>query len=83
MSVETEALATPDELSNFGRARRRLLSNPAAIIGILIVISIILAAILAPYIAPYPNHAGSFVDFRHRHNAPSSCSSLMLILLTY
>ena len=71
MSVETETLAPAGELSNFGRARRRLLSNPAAIIGIVIVISIVLAAILAPYIAPYPGHAGSFVDFRHRHNAPS------------
>ncbi|MEI6203083.1 MAG: ABC transporter permease, partial [Enhydrobacter sp.] len=64
-------MAPAGELSNFGRARRRLLSNPAAIIGIVIVISIVLAAILAPYIAPYPGHAGSFVDFRHRHNAPS------------
>ena len=71
MSLETEALAPEIELSNFARARRRLMSNPAAIIGIVIVISIVLAAILAPYIAPYPNHAGSFVDFRHRHNAPS------------
>ena len=37
----------------------------------LIVISIVFAAVLAPYIAPYPNHAGSFVDFRSRHQAPS------------
>ena len=71
MSIETETLLPVGELSNFARARRRFLGNPAAIIGIVIVISVVLAAILAPYIAPYPNHAGSFVDFRHRHNAPS------------
>jgi peptide/nickel transport system permease protein len=59
------------ELSNFARARRRFLGNPAAMIGAVLVLSVILAALLAPEIAPYPAHAGSFVDFRGRHMAPS------------
>ncbi len=72
MSATNDALPlASDELSNFARARRRFLGNPAAVIGVLIVISVVIAAILAPYIAPYPNHAGSFVDFRSRHQPPS------------
>ena len=57
--------------SNLARARRRFLRNPAAVIGAIIVISVVVAALLAPSLAPYPAHAGSFVDFRSRHLAPS------------
>ena len=64
MRVGADAILPAEELSNFARARRRFLGNPAAVIGIVIVVSVVVAAILAPYIAPYPNHAGSFVDFR-------------------
>lgn len=71
MSAEFEAALPAIELSNFGRARRRFLSNPAAVIGAIIVVSVVLAALLAPYIAPFPSHAGSFVDFRGRHLPPS------------
>jgi peptide/nickel transport system permease protein len=59
-------------LSNAARARRRLLRNPAAIVGGLIVLSVILAAIFAPLLAPHPTHAGAFVDFRHRHTPPGA-----------
>jgi peptide/nickel transport system permease protein len=70
VSAEADILQPAGELSNFGRARRRFLGNPIAVIGIVIVASVILAAVFAPYLAPYPNHAGSFVDFRSRHVAP-------------
>jgi peptide/nickel transport system permease protein len=59
-------------ISNRQRAWRRLLHNPIAVIGGLMVISVILAAIFAPWVAPFPTHAGAVVDFRHRHNAPDA-----------
>ena len=73
MSSGNEALLSvpTDELSNFARARRRFFGNPAAVIGAVIVVSVIVAAVLAPWIAPYPEHAGSFVNFRNRHQPPS------------
>jgi len=49
----------------------RFTRNPAALIGAVIVISVIIAAIFAPLLAPFPESAGSFVDFRNRHAAPS------------
>jgi len=51
----------------FYRFRR----NPAALVGAVIVITVIIAAIFAPLLAPSPESAGSFVDFRNRHAAPS------------
>lgn len=49
----------------------RFTRNPAALIGAVIVISVVIAAIFAPWLAPSPESAGSFVDFRNRHMAPS------------
>lgn len=59
-------------ISNRQRAWRRLLRNPIAVIGGLMVISVILAAIFAPWAAPFPTHAGAVVDFRHRHSPPDA-----------
>ena len=59
-------------ISNRARALRRLLHNPIAVIGGLMVISVILAAVFAPWVAPYPTHAGAVVDFRHRHSPPDA-----------
>lgn len=52
-------------------AMYRFTRNPAALIGALIVVSVVIAAIFAPWLAPSPESAGSFVDFRNRHMAPS------------
>ncbi len=49
----------------------RFTRNPAALVGAVIVISVIIAAIFAPILSPWPESAGSFVDFRNRHVAPS------------
>ncbi|MEO9274318.1 ABC transporter permease [Marinomonas sp. 5E14-1] len=59
------------QYSNIGRAWYRFSRNYAAVIGLIIVCSVILMAIFAPLIAPNPEHAGSFVNFRARHLAPS------------
>jgi peptide/nickel transport system permease protein len=56
--------------SNAVRAWRRLLRNPIAVLGGVMVLSVILTALFAPWIAPFPKHAGAFVDFRHRHIPP-------------
>jgi len=69
-------LASPVEhedapLSNRAMAWYRFSRNPAAVVGAAIVISVILAAVFAPWLAPYPEAAGSQVDFRNRHGAPS------------
>lgn len=58
-------------LSNTWQTWYRFSRNPTAVIGALIVILCVLAAILAPLITPFPEHAGSFVDFRNRHQPPS------------
>src|SRR5271168_533934 len=70
MTGADHAAQGPAELTNLGRAWRRFMRNPAAVIGATIVISVLLAVLLAPWIAPYPGHAGSFVDFRSRHLPP-------------
>ena len=49
----------------------RFSRNPTAVLGAFIVLSVFAAALFAPFIAPYPEHAGSFVDFRSRHEPPS------------
>lgn len=58
-------------LSNAWQNWYRFSRNPTAVIGALIVLLCITLAILAPLITPYPEHAGSFVDFRNRHQPPS------------
>ncbi|MHA2940433.1 ABC transporter permease [Vibrio sp. RC27] len=59
------------QYSNFGRAWYRFSRNYTAVIGLIIVLSVVLLAIFAPMFSPYPEHAGSFVNFRARHLAPS------------
>ncbi len=49
----------------------RFTRNRAAMFGAVIVVTVVLAAILAPWLAPSPESAGSFVDFRNRHAAPT------------
>jgi peptide/nickel transport system permease protein len=58
-------------LSNAWQNWYRFSRNPTAVIGAVIVLVCIAAALLAPWITPYPEHAGSFVDFRNRHQPPS------------
>ena len=50
----------------------RFSRNPTAVIGTAIVIAVVLAAIFAPWIAPHPDHVGSIVNFRARHQPPSA-----------
>lgn len=64
-------MSTAEPLSNAWQNWYRFSRNPTAVIGAIIVISCVLAAILAPWITPFPEHAGSFVDFRNRHQPPS------------
>jgi len=62
---------TTAPLSTSWQSWYRFSRNPAAVIGAAIVILCVLAAIFAPLITPFPEHAGSFVDFRNRHQPPS------------
>jgi peptide/nickel transport system permease protein len=50
----------------------RFSRNPTAVIGSIIVVVVVLAAIFAPWIAPHPDHVGSIVNFRARHQPPSA-----------
>ena len=50
----------------------RFSRNPTAVIGTAIVVVVVLAAIFAPWIAPHPDHVGSIVNFRARHQPPSA-----------
>lgn len=75
MSVTETPMDDPDAmhhgLSSRQMAFYRFRRNPLAVIGALIVLSVVVAAVFAPWIAPSPESAGSFVDFRNRHAAPS------------
>jgi len=62
---------TTAPLSTSWQSWYRFSRNPTAVIGAAIVILCVLAAIFAPLITPFPEHAGSFVDFRNRHQPPS------------
>ena len=62
----TERLMTSNQMAWF-----RFTRNPSAVIGAVMVLSVVLAAIFAPILSPSPQSAGSFVDFAHRHHAPS------------
>lgn len=59
-------------LSNAWQNWWRFSRNPTAVIGMIIVITSVTLAIFAPLITPYPEHVGAFVDFRNRHQPPSS-----------
>lgn len=59
-------------LSNSYQSWYRFSRNPTAVIGLLIVVLAILAALLAPHMTPYPDHVGAIVDFRNRHQPPST-----------
>ena len=50
----------------------RFSHNPTAVIGAAIVVVVVLAAMFAPLIAPHPDHVGSIVNFRARHQPPSA-----------
>jgi len=71
MSVVENLNSPARGLTSRQMALYRFRRNPLALIGALIVLSVILAAIFAPILAPSPESAGSFVDFRNRHAAPS------------
>jgi peptide/nickel transport system permease protein len=50
----------------------RFSRNPTAVIGAAIVVFVVLAAIFAPWITPHPDHVGTIVNFRARHQPPSA-----------
>jgi len=62
---------TTAPLSNAWQNWYRFSRNPTAVMGAVIVLICVALALLAPLITPYPEHAGSFVDFRNRHQPPS------------
>ncbi|WP_377512293.1 ABC transporter permease [Octadecabacter sp. R77987] len=64
--IDTQRVLTSRQMALY-----RFTRNPAALVGAVIVISVVIAAIFAPLLAPSPESAGSFVDFRNRHAAPS------------
>jgi peptide/nickel transport system permease protein len=64
-------MSATEPLSNAWQNWYRFSRNPTAVVGAAIVLLCVLAAILAPWITPFPEHAGSFVDFRNRHQPPS------------
>lgn len=53
------------------RAWYRFRRNPAAVVGLVMVLLVFIVAIFAPLVAPFPEHIGGFVDFRNRHQPPS------------
>lgn len=65
-------MSSSEPLSNRYQTWYRFRSNPTALLGVAIVLSCILLALLAPLITPYPEHVGAVVDFRNRHQPPSS-----------
>lgn len=71
MSVASVAPARAERGRALRRAWFRFRRNPVAVVGLAMVSIVVLLAIFAPWIAPFPEHAGSFVDFRNRHQPPS------------
>ena len=55
-----------------GRTWYRFWRNPAAVIGLVLIVLVVACAAFAPLIAPYPEHAGYFVNFQERHLPPSA-----------
>src|SRR5437763_9599973 len=51
---------------------RRYRSNPAALLGLIIVVILALVGLLAPWITPYPNDAGSTTNFAQTLLPPSA-----------
>jgi peptide/nickel transport system permease protein len=58
-------------MRSWRRGWYRFRRNRAAVVGLVMVVAVVLVAVFAPLIAPYPQHSGSFVDFRSRHQPPS------------
>ncbi|MDR7521257.1 MAG: ABC transporter permease [Armatimonadota bacterium] len=50
----------------------RFRQSTLSVVGLAVVGLMVAAALLAPFLAPYPQHAGSFVDFAHALQPPSS-----------
>lgn len=76
MSLTAARADEPQQHASHGLTSRqmawyRFSRNPAALIGAFIVLSVIVAALFSPWLSPYPEAAGSQVDFRNRHVAPS------------
>jgi peptide/nickel transport system permease protein len=61
-SAAIDASATPIGKGYWGRAFKRLLSNPAAISAGIVLSAIVLAALLAPWIAPADPYRGSMLQ---------------------
>ena len=65
-------IAAPVRISIAYQNWHRFSRNPTALIGAVIVLVVVLAALLAPWIAPHPEHVGAIVNFRARHQPPST-----------
>jgi peptide/nickel transport system permease protein len=65
-------IAAPVRISIAYQNWHRFSRNPTALIGAIIVLVVVLAALLAPWIAPHPEHVGAIVNFRARHQPPST-----------
>lgn len=71
MSTVAPVAPAPERRRALRRGWYRFRRNPAAVIGLTIVSLVVLCALFAPWLAPFPEHAGTYVDFRSRHLAPS------------
>ena len=65
-------IAAPVRISIAYQNWHRFSRNPTALIGAIIVVIVILAALLVPWITPHPEHVGAIVNFRARHQPPST-----------
>jgi len=66
------AIAAPVRISIAYPNWHRFSRKPTALAGATIVVLVVLAALLAPWIAPHPDHVRAIVNFRARHQQPST-----------
>src|SRR5919201_4567486 len=75
-AIPSPSMSSPLPEEHVGQAGwrrwwRRYRSNPAALLGLSIVVILALAGLLAPWIAPHPNDAGSTTNFAQTLLPPS------------
>ncbi len=68
--------STPDStwarlLDSLHQAWYKFSKNWLSVLGLALVLLIVFLAIFAPLVTPYPQHAGKFVDFKSKNQAPS------------
>src|SRR2546423_6089501 len=75
-AIPSPSISSPFPEEHAGQAGwrrwwRRYRSNPAALLGLIIVVILALAGLLAPWITAYPNDAGSTTNFAQTLLQPS------------